>query len=277
VVLIRRFNMPIITISRGSYSKGKAVAEKVAQKLGYECISREIVLEASEEFNVPELKLLRAIHDAPGILDRLSFQKERYIAFVQTALLKHFRKDNLVYHGLAGHFFVTGISHVLKVRIVADLEDRVRLEMEREGMNREEALNLIEKDDKERRKWSEYLYGMDTSDPTLYDLFIHIHKIGIDDAVDIICRSAALKAFQRTPESAKRMEDLVLAAEVRAALTGVNHGANICAEDGMVFVRSLSTPLQQSSLIHAIEKTAGAVPGVKEVKIDVEPIVPMSE
>ena len=63
--------MPIITISRGSYSKGKAVAEKVAQKLGYECISRDIILEASEEFNVPEIKLIRAIHDAPGILDRL--------------------------------------------------------------------------------------------------------------------------------------------------------------------------------------------------------------
>ncbi|MBW1912541.1 MAG: cytidylate kinase family protein, partial [Deltaproteobacteria bacterium] len=45
--------MPIITISRGSYSKGKEVAEKVSQKLGYECISRDVLLEASEEFNVP--------------------------------------------------------------------------------------------------------------------------------------------------------------------------------------------------------------------------------
>ena len=42
--------MAIITISRGSYQKGKEVAEKVARKLGYECISREILLEASDEF-----------------------------------------------------------------------------------------------------------------------------------------------------------------------------------------------------------------------------------
>jgi hypothetical protein len=30
----------IITISRGSYTHGKEVAEKLAQKLGYDCVSR---------------------------------------------------------------------------------------------------------------------------------------------------------------------------------------------------------------------------------------------
>jgi hypothetical protein len=45
--------MAIITISRGSYSKGKEIAEKVAQELGYECIARKVLLEAKEEFNIP--------------------------------------------------------------------------------------------------------------------------------------------------------------------------------------------------------------------------------
>jgi hypothetical protein len=39
--------MGVITISRGSYSKGKEIAEKLAQKLEYDCISREILLQAS--------------------------------------------------------------------------------------------------------------------------------------------------------------------------------------------------------------------------------------
>jgi hypothetical protein len=41
--------MPIITISRGCYSRGKEVAEKVAKELGYQCLSREILLEASDK------------------------------------------------------------------------------------------------------------------------------------------------------------------------------------------------------------------------------------
>ena len=40
--------MPIITISRGSYSKGKEVAEKVARKLGYRCIARDAIIETSK-------------------------------------------------------------------------------------------------------------------------------------------------------------------------------------------------------------------------------------
>ena len=55
--------MSIITISRDSYSHGKEVAEKVAKKLGYESIARDIVLEAAGEFHIPEIKLKRALHD----------------------------------------------------------------------------------------------------------------------------------------------------------------------------------------------------------------------
>ena len=62
--------MPIITISRGSYSMGKAVAEQVARRLDYRLISREVLLDAGSRFNIPEIKLKKAIHDAPGILER---------------------------------------------------------------------------------------------------------------------------------------------------------------------------------------------------------------
>jgi len=139
------------------------------------------------------------------------------------------------------------------------------------------ALHLLKKDDKQRRKWSEYLYGTDTWDPSLYDLVIHIHKVSVDDAVDIICHTAGLKDFQATPESKKAMEDLVLTAEVKAALIGMSHGLKISAQDGVVFVRSEATLQQQSPLIHDIEKIAKEIPGVRDVKIDVEPIVPYSE
>lgn len=45
--------MAIITISRGSYSKGREVAEEVAQRMGYEVVSRDVLLEASERFHTP--------------------------------------------------------------------------------------------------------------------------------------------------------------------------------------------------------------------------------
>jgi cytidylate kinase len=208
--------MAIITISRGSYFRGKEVAEKLAEKLGYACISREILLEASEEFNIPEIKLIRAIEDAPSILNRLTRQKEKYVAYIRAALLKYVQKDNVVYHGLFGHFFLRDIPHVLQVRIVADLEARVADEVKREGISSTKAREIIVKDDEERRKWALHLYGADWWDATLYDLVIHLKTITVDDAVNLLCQVVQLPGFQTTPESQGAINCLVEAARLEA-------------------------------------------------------------
>ncbi len=209
--------MAIITISRGSYHRGREVAEKLAAKLGYRCISRDILLEASEEFNIPEIKLIRAIQDAPSILNRLTRQKEEYVAYIRTALLKQVQKDNVVYHGLFGHFFLQDIPHVLKVRIVADLEARVAEEVKRESISPAKAREIIVKDDEERRKWALYLYGADWWDATLYDLVVHLKTITVDNAVDLLFQLVQLPGFQTTPESQAAINSLVEASLMEAA------------------------------------------------------------
>jgi cytidylate kinase len=209
--------MAIITISRGSYYRGKEVAEKLADKLGYACISREILLEASEEFNIPEIKLIWAIQDAPTILERLTRSKEKYVAYIRTALLKHVQKDNVVYHGLFGHFFLQGIPHVLKVRIVGDMEARVADEVKREGISPAKAREILMRDDEERRKWALQLYGADWWDATLYDLVMHLKNITVDDAVSLIMHALQFPGFQTTPESQEAINNLVEAARMEMA------------------------------------------------------------
>jgi hypothetical protein len=259
--------MPIITISRGSYSNGKAVAERVAECLGIGCISREVLLEASEHFNVPEIKLLRALHDAPSFLQRLTFGKERYLTYFAAAFLQQVQPDNVIYHGLAGHFYVRGVSHVLKVRIIADMESRVRLEMEREQVTEEEALARVNKDDQQRRRWSRYLFGVDTWDPSLYDLVVHVHKLTVDDAADLICRTAGLSQFQATPESQRILDDLVLAARVKARLIEVKPQVTVSARGGRVLIHSETPEMLEPGVVSQLEKIAAEVSGVTEVVV----------
>lgn len=228
--------MAIITISRGSYSKGKEVAERVAEKLGYDCISRDVLLEASERFHIPEIKLVRAIHDSPSILRRFSHDDQAYIAYIQSALTARARKDHLVYHGLAGHLLLKGVPHVLKVRIIADLPDRVANEMARERITEEEARTLILKDDEERRKWTQHLYGVDPWDSHLYDLVLRIHKLRVADAVDFICQAATRDAFKTTPASQQKMDDLALACRVKAVLIDSFPDVAVTSEYGNVLV-----------------------------------------
>ncbi len=255
--------MPIITISRGSYSRGKAVAEKLAAKLGYELVSRDVLLESSNEFNIPEIKLVRALHDAPSILERFTHGKERYISYIYSALLQHARKDNIVYHGLAGHFFLSGISHVCKVRIIADIQDRVQEEMRRENISAEKALYILKKDDEERRKWALQMYGMDTTDSKLYDMVLNIHALTVDDAVEILSGVAQKPAFQATPASRQQVEDLALAAKIKALLSKFDHKIQIRSEEGEIFVDHIEH-IPQSDW-PKIKTLAGQVEGVKTV------------
>ena len=245
--------MAIITISRGSYSKGKEVAEKVAARLGYDCLSRDVLLDASDRFHIPEIKLIRAIHDAPSILDRFTSGKQTYVAYIQSALTQAACKDNVVYHGLAGHVLLKGVDHVLKVRIIADMADRIANEMEREKISQEEARSQLAKDDQQRRLWTQHLFGVDPSEPSLYDLLIRIHRLKVDDAVDFICRAAGLEQFKTTRESQQKMEDLALACQVKAALSEQFPDIAVNSEYGNVLIYAKSGERQAARL----EKKAG--------------------
>lgn len=256
--------MSIVTISRGSYSRGKEVAEKAARKLGYQCISRDVVIEACREFNVPEVKLVRAIHDAPSILERFTGGKMKFVAYFQATLLEHFQKDNVVYHGLAGHFFVKDVSHVLKVRIIADMEDRVKLEMQREGIPEHEALRILQSDDEERRKWSLHAFGVDTWDLSLYDFLLHVKNITSDEAADFICHTVGLPQFQATQESQQAMDGLTVSAKVKAALIDLKPEVEVSARSGAVRIRVKSLRAAEAS---QITRLAREVPGVEEVEI----------
>ena len=258
--------MSIITISRGSYSRGKDVAEKLADKLGYECISRDILLEASDEFNIPEIKLIRALHDPTSVLERFTLGKERYINYIYSSLLQHIRKDNIVYHGLAGQFFLVNIPHVLKVRVIADMQDRINEEMRRENISAEKALYILQKDDEERRKWSLQMYGNDTWDSRLYDIVLHIGKLTVEDAVDILFEIIQKPNYRATKESLKMVEDLALSAKVKVALFDLASKIQIEADDGTVTI-DLVDDIQAAKNKEQIKKAAMKIEGVKQVII----------
>lgn len=265
--------MAIVTISRGSYSKGKEIAEKLAQKLGYECLSRDILLEASEHFNIPEIKLVRAIHDAPSVLDRFTYGKERYVAFIRQALLEHVKKDDVIYHGLAGHFFLEGIPNVLKVRIIADMDMRVTEEMKRESISEEKARYLLQKDDEERRKWAMHLYGIDTWDLRLYDVVLHIDQLGADDAAGILAHTVKLPCFQTTPKAKMILNNMVLAARARTALVSEFPTADISSRDGILYVTIKSSLSQQNHVTAKVDQLLKNVEGLQAVETHILPLI----
>lgn len=240
--------MAVITISRGCFSHGQEIAEKVAEKLGYSCVSREILVEAAQLFNISEKKLVRSLIDAPNILERLVHGKERYLEYIKAALLSHVRKGNVVYHGHAGHLLLTEIPQVLKVRINAQKEDRIKLLQKRENLTREAASEIITNEDKNRIQWTRYLYKMDINDPKLYDIVINIGNLTIEDACEIICIAARSKSYRITHESKQAVDDVAIASHLKAALQHICE-AEVQVKNGDVHVMVAAQRRKKSGYI----------------------------
>src|SRR5262245_42833792 len=49
--------MAIITIYQGASGSGEELAEAVAETLGYGCVSREVLIQASLRYGIPEARL----------------------------------------------------------------------------------------------------------------------------------------------------------------------------------------------------------------------------
>lgn len=231
--------MAIITISRGSYSRGKEVAENLAERLGYSCVSRDILLEACQEFNIPEIRLAKALHDAPSVLDRFSNGKERYISYFRSVFLNRMVKDNVVYHGLAGHFFLQDIDHAFKVRIYANLEDRIKEETKRENCSADTARYSLKKDDEERRRWSLYLYGKDTWNCNLYDIVLRIDTMTVDDVVEVLHGLVKKGRYDATSESLELLQEQALLANIHTKIVDVSPQAKVKINDGVATITNL--------------------------------------
>jgi cytidylate kinase len=264
--------MSIIAIARASYSHGKQIAERVARDLDYQCISEEVISLASQQFDIPENWLRRAVEDAPTLRDRFSYGKKKYVAYIRSALLEFAARDNVVYHALAGHFLLEGIPNVLRVMISATMEERVKETMKQENVSKKEALKVIEKFDKERKKWAMYFYGKDPWDVSMYDLGLVIGGLTIDDAVEKILSTVKLPSFQTSAESRKVLENESLAARIKSDLMNFYSDVEVSADDGIITVHIKRSLSQEEALTDDIRSILVEMPGVKEVRVNVIPV-----
>ena len=261
--------MSVITISRGSFSGGKMLAECLAQRLGYRCIDRDVIVERAAAYGVSQDELREALEKTPGFLDRFSHKRYKYLVLIQAALTEEVGTGKAIYHGLAGHLLLRGGQHILRTRLVAPMEFRIRMVQKRLKYSRNEAIAYIEKMDEQRRRWTKYLYGVDWGDPTLYDLVINLEHLEIEDACRLISSLVIEKCYEFTPECQQRMDDMALGSRVRAELVmnpaTADLEVEVSAHKDAISIRGKVSSLAQ---LGEVKRIALAVPGVATVNLD---------
>jgi hypothetical protein len=134
-------------------------------------------------------------------------------------------------------------------------------------VSEKEARSLILRDDQERRRWTQTLYGADPWDSALYDLVIHINKFTVDDAVDFICRAAQLEQFQATRESQRKVEDLALASRIKAELIEHNHELSVTSDYGNVIIYTKIEGIFHQKLEKKAKEIAHKMEGINHIEV----------
>ncbi len=260
--------MAVITISRGTYSGGKVLAECLSRHLAYSFVDRETIIAGAASCGASEEKLREAIVNPPSFWEHSKEERRRYMILFQALLADRARKDNLIYLGNAGHLLLGGVGHVLRVRIIAPRGYRLKAVQQDLKLSREEALDYLEKRDHDRARWTRYLYDVDWSNPELYDVVLNLERVTPEEACETIALMVRQPTFRTTPEAQAAIDDLALSSRVHAALI-------VRAETGRLFLEveaksgtvTLRGKVRNRRQWLAAEKTAKAVEGVEQLDL----------
>lgn len=263
--------MSVITISRGSYSGAKAVAEKLGEQLGFPVLSRENLLQqAASEFNISESDLAESFISAPSAWQQTLGRRVAFVKCVTSVLLDHASAGNLVYHGHVGHLLLGDIPHVLRVRVISSMEKRIQAACEQLQVGRDQAIAHIQHVDKERSRWAKGVYGVSWDAPEQYHALLNLEYLSVESACAAIERLVEQPEFQRTEAAKRALEDATLACRVWAALAKNpetrNAGVDVKSSAGTVVITGNVASSKTSELL---AETARRVEGVHEVVCEV--------
>ena len=255
--------MQIICISRGSFGYGNELAEKLAAKLGYDCISRESLTDKATDEGIPVGKIESAILKRHPISEALALQIELMKAFISGQICEYSLGKSLVYHGRTGHLVLPGISHVLRIRAIANAEERINMTLRRmPNISREKAKRYNDQVDEDRRRWVRTLYNVDWEDPSLYDITVNSLNMSVDNSASALVSLAQLPDFLETPSSKQAVLDALLASRCRLAI-GKNERTRdisviVKADQGNVAVTYLPRQSKEAQVIpEVLEKISG--------------------
>lgn len=262
--------MSIIIISSDSTEKGEEIAHKTAQALDYACLGRELLPVVADQYGIPTDKLEWALEASPSSWGRSAGLQRRCLAYIQTTTLGELVKNNRVCHGLAAHLYVVGISHALRVRILADPAEQAREISKRGSVPLEKARRLMDRQRKLRQRWSLTHYQLNETDPSQYDLVISLSQINTDEAIKIIVQTAGYRRFAPMTYSLRCMEDAELACRVRAGLLETFPNVKVRAEGGTVIVETKGTRQNKLKKAAAIKEQVQNMEGVDYVEVHVK-------
>lgn len=207
---------PVICISREVGCGGVNIAKQLANELDKQCVckkwkvlSKEILQESARGLDMDPNKLRNYLKEGDrGLIDDVlsafsekRFKSDRKISKTLIDLELSFANDGFcIIVGRAGHIITKDIEKSLLVKLTAPLDWRIKQIMEKNRLNLREAVEFIEKTEKERENFRKHIAG-DHAPTEEFDLTINLARMRIENVISLICQASKIKGLLETNKS----------------------------------------------------------------------------
>lgn len=192
----------VITIGRQPGSGGKEIAELLSKRMNISVYDKTLLEEAARESGIDTTVFENAdeqenesflggifsIHGAitdyfhsDSIMD-----KDKLFELQSETIQSLADRESCVIVGRCAEYVLREHPAKLSIFITADTEDRINRIMKSEGVEREKAIEYIEKSDKRRRSYHDYYATNHWGDASSYDLCINSSRMGLEGTAEFI-------------------------------------------------------------------------------------------
>src|SRR5260370_40147146 len=198
--------MAILVISHQMGAGGPEIGMALGQRLGYRYVNQELLLDAARRYGLAEERLSHLDESKPTLFERFDTETRHHITVLQTTLLEFAELDNAVLMRGGGQWLLRGVPHALRGRLIAPFEHRVKqwikrtAEMTGEAPTQRAAADFVRRDDSEKAGRLRYLYEVDLSDPSRYELSVDVEKLVYGAVVEMLAGLVRRPEMATSPE-----------------------------------------------------------------------------
>lgn len=209
--------MAILSISSEYGTGALRIGHAIEAQLGYEYIPlRRLLAEAGQSGRKWKRLAAKYTVDPSDIWEANDFVA--FMALVQSIILGHALRDNVVILARGSNFLLKDVPHALRVRFTAPLEERIAMVVGKEGVNRETARLLVKQADREIDCSMHLAYGPDWDDAEVHEIRFDTGAQSPGEIVEIVRNLLQAKEAHKTPRALESLRRQFVGSRIKAAV-----------------------------------------------------------
>ena len=211
--------MTVIALTEEMGSLATDVADQLAADLGLAVMRHEVIDNVSTRMHVPTSLINRLREGKAGTLERLRADKASLAVYMTEEVLEVAARGDVVLRGWGATCLLRTVPHVVCVRVTRPFAQRVAWLREQLGADHIAFVEEeIRRSDRAHAARMQAQFGVTWGDPLLYDLVLNTDRLSVETCARQIAALAQRPEFAETDASRARLQNMALAARVRAAL-----------------------------------------------------------